>query len=120
MDKKTLILALIAYYECAIKRLDFITFSGALKFVHNRDLQLGVCYASLNVFGVDIYNEEWTKQYNAPFCSHWGHTPDTAEDTKQLIEYLQVRVNNLKKELDHVLYGINELQETQGISTETR
>jgi hypothetical protein len=98
MTKKELIIALVKHYKSVIKEIK-VTKKDNINFILElNNVELGICYCAYKQFEQNIYNKRWVERYSLT-RGKWGTYPCWTANKKQVVDALQVRVDNLNKEL---------------------
>jgi hypothetical protein len=100
MKKKQLLKKLIYHYEWCIEYLPKKNWD---KFLEKYSVNQGVCFLAFDFYGVKIYYKDWMKKYiPSNFMCVWAPYPRLRDLREDALRYLQVRLDNLRKELHQV------------------
>ena len=101
MTKKDLISKLIKHYQKCIKKIeDKKGLRDIYEILEEFKTEIGICHCSKLIFNTFIYDEAWVCKYEISDSGKWGEAPSLAITKEEVIRRLDVRITNLKKELE--------------------
>lgn len=109
MRKGQLIRKLLLHYKSSIAVIKTTPeykedFNKLMRYVRDRKIAHGVCLCMYELLSGKIgdvaYNTKWVLKYNLSEDDNiWGTYPHEGNTYSKVLQYLQIRVDNLEKEL---------------------
>jgi hypothetical protein len=93
LSRKKLLPLLIAHYESVMGELTPRDWQETLRF---NKINRGICYASNLLFDTNLYDAKWVKK-ECVLPSMWAEYPQDTNSLDKAKEYLQIRVDKMKK-----------------------
>lgn len=103
-EKKNIIEMLLTHYKSVRDRIvNMSSVFEAKELLEETSTGIGACFCSNQMFEVYIYTEGWVDKYMPHDKTYWGPCPEAADTIDEIVERLEIRIDNLQKELNETL-----------------
>lgn len=98
MNDKDIVTALLKRYEGTYDAISRMTdFNRIKQFVFTQRVYKGVCLCARQIFGVDVTQQDWMKDFLKGNRIYWCKVPYNCESGHEIIQVIKFRVEKLKE-----------------------
>jgi len=102
MKYKEIVVKLLDHYKIKLAEAINLDKNEFFKFIRNAKIDCGVCICAWHIFNTNICKDEWVKKYCINNNIYWGKMPYLNNNKEEAITCIQLRIDNLEKELTEI------------------